>query len=354
MVRHTHRLAVVASLGAALALGIALGNTASAQQQETVEGPKVTWRVSTWGPPRAFTAGIERLAEILDQQTGGNFTLDIAYGEALSRARENLDGIQLGAFEMATICNFYHPGKNPALMVMSLPFLPIPNQEVSIAVRKAVLDSEPVKEELGRWSAVPYASTVLPQYEFLGRGEPPTELEGWRGKRVRAGGGLGDAMAVLGAVPTTIEAPEVYTALQRGTIDAASLPFTYAHVSYKIPEVADWFTANLSPGSSDCPIVVSRTAHEALPEEYRQLLEDAREEVYDTYARVYEEIDAENLPMLEEQLEKITYSDEQLAEFQERAGRPVWEQWVEANQGQFDAQAMLDLVLETAQEASQQ
>lgn len=341
------RIVLSASAGA-LALA-ALAAPASAQ---AVDGPEVTWRLSTWGPPRGFTAGVERLAEIVDERTGGNFTIDIAYGEALSMASENLDGIQIGAFEMAMLCNFYHPGKNPALMVMSLPFLPIPNQEVSMAVRKAVLDSEPVKEELGRWNAVPYASTLLPQYEILGKGEPPEELSDWEGLRVRAGGGLGDAMATLGAVPTTIPAPEVYTALQRGTIDAASLPFSYAHVAYKIPEVSDWFTTNLSPGSSDCPIVISENALEQLPEQYRQLLMDAREEVYDAYLTVYEEIDEENLPMLEEELEPITYTDEQLAKFREQGGRPVWEEWVAENEGQFDAQDMLDLVLQTAEEAS--
>src|SRR3546814_3134446 len=58
-------------------------------------------------------------------------------------------------------------------------------------------------KEMARWNAVFYASAILPAYEFFGVGEPPKELEDWKGKRVRALGGMGDAMRTLGAVPTT-------------------------------------------------------------------------------------------------------------------------------------------------------
>ena len=37
-------------------------------------------------------------------------------------------------------------------------------------------------------------SALLPQYEFMGRGKPPQNLEDWKGLRVRAGGGLGTAI----------------------------------------------------------------------------------------------------------------------------------------------------------------
>ena len=110
-----------------------------------------------------------------------------------------------------------------------------------------------------------YMSSYLPQYEFLGKGEPPMKLEDWKGKTVRAGGGLGKAMQVMGATPTSSTATEVYTGVQQGTMDAASFPFTYSHVAYKIHEVTDWFTANLSPGTSDCPLIFSKNAFDALP-----------------------------------------------------------------------------------------
>src|SRR5436190_1605584 len=85
-------------LALAVMLGIAAVLPASAQNN-----PKVAWNLSVWGPPRAFTAGIETLAKYVEKESGGNFTIKIHYGEALSKGPDNLDNIKLAAFEMAQI-----------------------------------------------------------------------------------------------------------------------------------------------------------------------------------------------------------------------------------------------------------
>ena len=61
------------------------------------------WNVSLWGKRRAFTEHVEKLAELVSEKTGGEFTLNISYG-GLSKNKENLDGISIGAFEMAQFC----------------------------------------------------------------------------------------------------------------------------------------------------------------------------------------------------------------------------------------------------------
>ena len=320
---------------------------ASANAAE-VDGPKVDWKFSTWGKQRAFTVGIETLADIVSKKTGGNFTIKVFYGEALSKARENLDGIKLGAFDGAHFCNFYHPGKNPAFMVFSLPFLPLGDWDVSLKVRNTLYQHPALVADMNNWNAVAYASTLLPQYEFLGKGEPPTKLADWKGKRVRAGGGLGDAMEVLGATKTTTTATEVYTSMQRGTMDAASFPFTYSHVAYKIHEVSDWYTANMSPGTAECPVVLSKKSLDALPAQYKKLLQDVKPDVDRAQIQAYIDIDKKNLPMLQKRLKPVTYSDAQLDEFRKIAGKPVWDKWVAANKDKFDAQGVLDLVFKTA------
>ena len=51
-------LAKSALMAAALVLAAVSGVPAA-----NVDGPKVFWKWSTWGKPRAFTAGIEKLSE---------------------------------------------------------------------------------------------------------------------------------------------------------------------------------------------------------------------------------------------------------------------------------------------------
>ncbi|UOM34782.1 TRAP transporter substrate-binding protein DctP [Acuticoccus sp. I52.16.1] len=336
---------------AALMMGAAMVFGASqAALAQNVDGPSLFWKISTWGNPRAFTAGLEHMAERVAEETGGKWQMRVFYGEQLSKAKENLDGLKANAFEAATFCNFYHPGKNPANMVTTMPFLPVTTWDDMARVRAGLYEHQILKDEMDQWNAMYYASTNLPQYNALGRGEPPLDPSDFKGLRVRAGGGIGDAMAKLGAVEQTMPATETYTALQRGTVDAIFLPYTYAHASYKLDEVADWFTANLSPGTSDCPIVINKTAYDALPEQYKALLAEIQPELLGVYRAAYEEADAKFLPRFQERLEEITYTDEQLAKFREAAGEPVWNAWVEVNKDNFDAQAILDETLRLANE----
>ncbi|NJO24207.1 MAG: C4-dicarboxylate ABC transporter substrate-binding protein, partial [Sphingomonadales bacterium] len=144
------------------AFAVAMPVSAIAQ---TVDGPRVEWNHSTWGKKRAFNAGIEKVGEIVSQRTGGKFTIKVHYGEALSKDKENLDGIKLGAFEMADFCNFYSPGKVPAWMVMTMPFLPLGDWNVGKDVREAMMKHPAFVADLAQWNAVAYMSGLLPQYE---------------------------------------------------------------------------------------------------------------------------------------------------------------------------------------------
>ncbi|MCF2872574.1 C4-dicarboxylate ABC transporter substrate-binding protein [Octadecabacter sp. G9-8] len=321
---------------------------------QTVEGPEVNWSLSMWGNPRALSAGMEAIADEVREQTGGNFDITVFYGGQLSGSRENLDGLQLNAFEGAAICNFYHPGKNPAWMVFSLPFLPLGDPAVDQYVRSRMFEHPAIVADMAAWNAIPYLSGLLPQYEVLGKGDAPTDLADWEGLRVRAGGGLGDAMEVLGATKQTLPAGETSTAFQRGALDAAAFPYTYAHVSFGIADEADWFTSNLAPGTSECGWVLNATAYDALPEQYKTLLMDLRGMGMDVEQAAYAEQDEKNLPVFRDTMTEIVYTDEQLAQFREVAGQPVWDAWIAANSDDFDAQGVFDAIFEYAEEAQNQ
>ena len=130
-----------------------------------------------WGNPRALSVGMEALAKKAAEETDGNFNIKIFYGAQLSSNRENLDGLKLNAFEGAAICNFYRPGKNPAWMVFSLPFLPLGDPAVDKYVRSKMMEHPAIVADMERWNAMPYVSGLLPQYEILGKGTPPLTLD---------------------------------------------------------------------------------------------------------------------------------------------------------------------------------
>lgn len=336
------RMRIAAPMLAAAAL------CAAPAQAQTVDGPKVDWKLATWGKPRAFTAGIETLARHVKERTGGKFNITIGYS-TFGGEKEILDILNSGGLQMTTICSSYHPDKHPAYTGLDLPFLPLPDFDTQWAVHDAYHAHPYIQKELARWNAMPYSSNLLPQYEFIGKGKAPNTLADFKGMRVRAIGGIGDAMRNIGAVPTSVPATEVYTSIERGTVEAASFPSTYAHAAYKIHEVGSWFTTNLSPGTQACPTLINRNAWAQIPAQYQKLFEEARPQVRQALVKAYGAADEKNLPLFKRRLTFVTYTPAELAKFHQVGAKPVWDAWVaEMSAKGIPARELLDLIFTSA------
>jgi TRAP-type C4-dicarboxylate transport system substrate-binding protein len=187
----------------------------------------------------------------------------------------------------------------------------------------------------------------------MGAGDPPTKMEDFEGMRVRALGGTGEALKNLGAVPTSVPAPEVYNALERGVFRAAAFPYTYAFASYKLDEISKWYTTNLSPGANNCPTIVNIEAYNELPKQYRDVLDSGEPVAYAALKKAHEDSDTKNLAAWEKRgLVAIKYSDAELAKFREKGAKPVWDAWVKENAAKgVPAQELLDFVLKEAEAA---
>ncbi|WP_417666522.1 C4-dicarboxylate TRAP transporter substrate-binding protein [Roseibium sp.] len=305
----------------------------------------VTWNVSVWGKRRAFTEHIEYLAEKVAEKSGGKFEIKLHYGGALSKPRENLDGISFGAFEMAQMCASYHADKNPTLTVLELPFLGVNDLETETKVSMAVYQHPAVKKDLARWTADVLMPSPMPQYNILGGGEAPMHVANFEGMRVRALGGIGKAMETVGAVPTSVTASEAYQAIDSGTVQGVAFA-PHAHLSFKTVEAGKWWTANLNPGTVQCPVIVNTDALAALPDDLRKILDETVPEAVDHYLATYAKVYDKWWPELEARgIQKIEYSEEDLAAFKAKAGKPIWDQWVaEQTANGIPAQELLDLV----------
>jgi TRAP-type C4-dicarboxylate transport system substrate-binding protein len=330
-----------------LSLGLAFGIMAALPADAA---DKVTWTFSLYGPPRAATVTFEHLAKVAKEKSGGNFTINLKYNEQLGEAKDFLDGIKVDAFQGAFVAYSYAPAKTPLQGVLDMPFLPIADLVALANVQDAYQAWKPVADELSKWNSMHFMTLLLPQYEFMGTGKPPRNLEDWKGMRVRALGGLGDAMKLLGAVPTSVSAPEVYTALERGTFQAVSFPFTYSFTAYKLHEVSKWYTLGMQLGIIHNSVVLSQTAWKALPDEYKKILEDARPEAYRLQREAYAEADKKSFPLFEKRkLEVVKVSQEMRDKLMTTAARPVWDHWVaETEKKGLPGKEALELVLSLA------
>ena len=292
------------------------------------------WNASVWGKRRAFTENVEKIAELVSEKTGGEFTINVSYG-GLSKNTENLDGISIGAFEMAQFCAGYHEDKNPTLTAAELPFLGVKNLREEVAVGNALYATEAAQEDLGRWNAKLLMTSPMPQYNIVGTGEPPKSLEDFQGMRVRATGGLGEAFKAVGAVPTSVPSNEAYNAMDAGVVDTVAFA-PHAHLSFRTIDQADWWTENLNPGTVNCPIVVNKDAYAALSDAEREALEGSVDEAIDYYIETYGKLMERWEDVLEEKnIQKVEFSEEELAKFRD-ATQGIQDEWI----AKMDAQGI--------------
>ncbi|MBM3512767.1 MAG: hypothetical protein FJX59_03525 [Alphaproteobacteria bacterium] len=319
-------------------------------------GPReqVTWYLSAWGSPRAVTKSFDVLSETVARETGGGFKIVVAYGESLSPMRENLDSIEVGVIEAAHVCPNNHPGKTPLLAAFELPFLPIADLNASRRLAEVYYRHPEVEKEMARFEAIALFQSSAPRYEFMGRGTPPHQLKDFIGRRLRAPGTVGDAVRALGAQPTPVPVPDIYNAIDRGLVDAATIPFPYAFGAYRIYEVADWYTYNLTAAMPNCFLAVNRPALDRLPEAYRQALMAAVPAAIDAQIAMLNAEEEKWLKVFDEyRLTRVTYSDEQRAELKSKFARGIWEKWIgDTERRGVPARAMLDYLINEAEKAS--
>lgn len=311
------------------------------------EAAALEWNASVWGKRRAFTEHVEKIAELVAEKTGGDFTINVSYG-GLSKPKENLDGISIGAFEMAQFCAGYHPDKNRLITVLELPFLGVNTLAEEVAVSHAVYAHPAVQKEMAQWNAKLLMTSPMPQYNLVGTGEPRDELAEFDGMRVRATGGLGEAFRAVGGVPTSVPATEAYNAMESGVVDTVAFA-QHAHLSYGTINRADWWTANLNPGTVNCPVVVNTDAYEALTDAQREALDSSVDESIAYYLENYGKLLKKWDDVLEEKgVQKVMISDEVLAEFRAKAADPARDKWIADISAQgLPAQELYDLVMTT-------
>ena len=301
------------------------------------------WNVSVWGKRRAFTEHIEKMAELVSEKTNGEFTMNVSYG-GLSKNRENLDGISIGAFEMAQFCAGYHRDKNRAITVLELPFLGVENLDQEVAVARAVYAHPAVAEEMEQWNARLLMTSPMPQYNLVGTGEPRDTLAKMEGMRVRATGGIGEAFKAVGATPTSVTATEAFQAMESGVVDTVAFA-QHAHLAFGTINEATWWTSNLNPGTVNCPVVVNIDAYNDLSDENRAALDSSIEESIAHYLANYAALlDRWDSVLAENNVAKIELADSDIAAFQEKAG-PIHQKWIEdMTAAGLPAQELYDLV----------
>ena len=228
----------------AVAATLLTAQAASAQDPIPVRLAYVTQTTHSFGVgARAF---IKKLTEL----TGDRYKVQEFPAGALGGERENVEQLQIGALEASVTTSGVLANFVPALGVVDVPFL-FRDFDHAHAVLDGPIGNELIQklEPIGIVGLGWGESGFRQLYNNLRSVKSPKDLKGTKIRTMEVPEHI-LAFKTLGAKPTAIAFPEVFTALQQGTVDAAEGP-AQTMLSNKFYEVQKYlsFTNHLYAGS---------------------------------------------------------------------------------------------------------
>jgi TRAP-type mannitol/chloroaromatic compound transport system substrate-binding protein len=262
--------------GAGLA-GAAVAAPVLAQQPAPAGLPTVSWRMPTSWTKSLDTlyGGPELIAKRVAAATGGKFTIKTFAAGEIVGGLQVLDAVQNGTVECGHTAPYYYFGKDPTFAFScAVPFGMNCRQQNAWMYHGGGL-------ELMRDFFKDYNVINIPA------GNTGAQMGGWfrkeiktvadlKGLKFRVGGFAGAVLVKLGVVPQQIAAPDIYAALEKGTIDAAEWVGPYDDEKLGFYKVAKhYYYPGWWEGGPELDLLVNIKAWEALPAEYKAILESA-------------------------------------------------------------------------------
>lgn len=275
-----------------------------------------------------MTFPVEDFVKDMATATGGRWEIKLQYGSVLSPTKDEMKGLKAGLYEATMIASMYHPGDTPLLTVGENPFMG-PSTIPQISQWFMALTKQPaIAKELDSWNAVPLLPCPLPQYNYMGK-VPFKKVEDLKGLRMRIDPVGGAPLAAFGAVITNLPAPDIYTALDRGMLDGVMWIWTYTFGSYKLYELSKYATLGIDLKVTPMYTLVSKTAWNALPDEWKKLATDwADTKCIPAYVKYLDQEDAKYLPLFQKAgIEIYNLPADERAKLVEKA-KPSWDNWL--------------------------
>jgi tripartite ATP-independent transporter DctP family solute receptor len=268
-----------------------------------------------------YSVGADAFKETLEELSDGAYTVNEHPSGSLGGEREMIEGLQIGTVDFVITSTGPLGNFVPETYVLDLPFLFEDYEEA-----RCVLDSDLGDELLAKmgdhdlvglaWSENGFRHMTNSQREIA----TPEDAEGLR-VRTMENSVHQEAFRQMGARPTPMAFPELFTALQQGTVDGQENPITVI-VATNFWEVQDYLSLT---GHVYSPAVVlgSPIFMDGLSEEERGWFEQAAQASAEATREEVSRLEREGVELLEEKGMTVK-TDIDVAPFQE-AVKPAYE-----------------------------
>ncbi len=257
------------AVGAAAATTLAAPAIAQSQ-------PRISWRLASSFPPGLDTiyGGGETLAKYVSEATDGNFTIDVFGAGEIVPPFEVVDAVSANTVEMAHTVGYYFSGKDVAWAALSaIPFS---------------LNARGMSAWYYHGGGVDITNAFFANYGIVGFpcGNTAAQMGGWfrrevntvadlQGLKMRIGF-AGVIMTKLGVIPQALPGGEIYSALEKGTIDAAEWVGPYDDEKLGFQKVAPYYYyPGWWEGGPTVHALINQAKFAELPASYQSLLRTA-------------------------------------------------------------------------------
>lgn len=305
----------------AAVLGLASIGAASAQQTFNL-------RFAHYLPQGPFLDVEEGFTKRVEERTGGNVKISIAYSGALGGGNEVLGLTGRGAVDMTAVVPGYYPDQLLYWKTSQIPFVfDSPRQAIEV-VTTAAKELPAFNEEMDRLGVRFLFQQPLGSFYLTGAGPDCDTLAGLQGKKVRAfGADIPRVVSAAGATPVTIQVVEIYEALQRRTLDYSFLNLGNIAAN-RLPEVAKT-TCGPVMSIGGHMVLINKRTWDRLPAEYQAIITEEAEKAQEEYYTWLEQNDAETSKILEGQGHTVkAIQPEELATWRKNAP-DLLQGWVE-------------------------
>jgi TRAP-type C4-dicarboxylate transport system substrate-binding protein len=282
-----------------------------------------------------YSKNTKEWLDLVTEKTDGRITFDYFPAEQLAKSADLLDAAQNGLADIVYAPPLYLSDRLPLSTVTALPLVGnVTDQQALNDAFHSLVMNELNEAEILPLGVRAVRSLVTAPYQVMSRKGKIETLDQMKGAKIRSSGGVQEnSVDKLGAVPVAIPAPDLYPALQRGTVDATLFNLPTA-AGYKLQEQLEYSTDNLNLGLFPVLYVINETVWQSLPEDIRAAMLEAALEVVPTVI----EADKKGIEDFRAGLEAnggglYQIEDTQLAQWNERLA-PVRQDWVDRLEGQ--------------------
>lgn len=266
-------------LMAALAVVVTLATTSASAQE--------TYRLrlaETWSPNSPLLGETSRhMAQMAETMSGGRLKIRIDSSNKHKAPFGIFDLVRNGQYDMGHTASYYYKGSIPnAMYFTTTPFGMIAPEQYAWFYHGGGMDLvQKVYQPFGLLS-FPGGNTGNQMGGWFR--EEITSLDDLKGMKMRTPGFAGEVMSELGVAVTNIPPGELYSALERGTIDALEWVGPALDFQMGFHQIAKYYYSGWQEPGAEIQFLINEKSWEKLPADLQEILRVAmRTAAYDMY-----------------------------------------------------------------------